>query len=111
MSTSKETVERLKSLLSDAGDVRIPPMFGEYGLYLNDKFIGVVADDLLFLKKTEAGERMIGPGHEAPPYPGASMCFCVPEERLQDSPWLCEFLQTTEAALPVAKPKKKRQKG
>lgn len=101
-------MDKLEEMLAPAGDVRFRPMFGEYGIYLGEKFIGVVADDMLFLKKTNLGEKHIGPGNEAPPYPGASPALCVPESKMADSVWLTEFVTITAEALPAPKPKKKK---
>lgn len=45
-----EFIEFLKEVLSVMGPVRSRRMFGGYGLFHNDLMIGLVADDILYLK-------------------------------------------------------------
>ena len=83
-------------------------MFGEYGLYCNGKFFGMICDDKFFVKPTASGKAYIGTPTEAPPYPGAKNCFLI-EEQLDNSEWLCELVRLTAAELPEPKPKKKKK--
>mgnify|MGYP000007922187 CR=1 FL=1 len=71
MASSKEFVHYVEEQLTDAGEITCRKMFGEYGIYCNGKIIGVICDDQLFLKITEAGRRICPDGEEAPPYEGA----------------------------------------
>ena len=82
-------------------------MFGEYGLYSNGKFIGVICDNRLFIKPTDPGREFIGDPVEAPAYPGAKPSFLI-EDRIDDGEWLSELVRITAAALPDPKPKKKK---
>lgn len=52
MSTSKETVARILEQLEPL-DVRARAMFGEYGLYCDEKIVGLICGDVLFVKPTE----------------------------------------------------------
>lgn len=81
-------------------------MFGEFGLYAEDRFFGVVCDNRLFIKPTEGGRAFIGDPVEAPPYPGAKPSFLI-EDRIEDSDWLGELVRITARELPPQKPKKK----
>lgn len=83
-------------------------MFGEYGLYLDEKIVGLICDDRLFIKLTDAGRAFAGTLEEAPPYPGAKPSLLVDAARLSDAPWLCEMISITAKALPA--PKKRRPK-
>ena len=107
MGSDQEFVDYVVEQLQDAGEVWARKMFGEYGLYLNGKFVGLICDNRLFVKPTEAGKSCIGDVVEAPPYPGAKPSFLI-EEGLENSDWLCEVFRVTEEALPPPKPKKKR---
>ena len=80
-------------------------MFGEYGLYSNGTFFGVICDNRLFIKPTEAGRDFIGQPTEAPAYPGAKPSFLI-EGQLEDAEWLSELVRRTVAELPPPKPKK-----
>lgn len=82
-------------------------MFGEYGLYSGNKLFGLVCDNRLFIKPTDAGRAFIGNVIEAPPYPGARPSFLI-DDRLEDCDWLSELIRVTVKELPEPKPKKKK---
>jgi len=82
-------------------------MFGEFGLYSDGKFFGMICDDRLFFKQTEGGRAFIGNVVEAPPYPGARLSLLI-EDRIEDGEWLSELARITVRELPDSKPKKKR---
>ena len=84
-------------------------MFGGTTLYLNGKVVGLICENQLFVKPTEAGRDYIGMVVEAPPYEGAKNSFLI-EDEIEDAEWLTELFVITEKALPAPKPKKKRQK-
>ena len=46
--------------LAGAGAVSARKMFGEYGVYCDGKIVGLVCDDQLFVKVTEAGRAWLG---------------------------------------------------
>ncbi|MHB8635030.1 MAG: TfoX/Sxy family protein [Fimbriimonadaceae bacterium] len=106
MSTKPETVARLKEQLAGAGQVRFQPMFGEYGLYLDEKLVGLICDDRLFIKKTPFGDAKLGDGYDAPPYPGAKASLLIPEDKVANALWLSDFVRHSAAALPAPKPKR-----
>ena len=108
MSTKPETITYLKQQLAGAGPIRIQPMFGEYGLYLDEKLVGLIGDDRVFIKKTAYGNSELGEDHDMPPYPGAKPSLLIPEDRVADAAWLCEFVRRTAEELPAPKPKKPR---
>lgn len=80
-------------------------MFGEYGIYLDGKIIGLICDNRLFIKPTDAGREFIGNVVENPPYNGAKPSFLI-EEKLEDSMWLSRLIKMTADELPEPKPKK-----
>ena len=53
MSTSKDTIAFILEQLEPL-DVRARAMFGEYGLYCDDKVVAFVCDDTIFLKQSPA---------------------------------------------------------
>ncbi len=82
-------------------------MFGEYGLYYDQKIFALVCDNKLFIKPTLAGRAFMKEVTEAPPYPGAKPSFLI-GDKLDDRDWLQELVRVTVAELPEPKPKKKK---
>jgi len=108
MATSKETVAFLLEQLAPL-DVRARAMFGEYGLYCDEKVVGFICDELLFVKPSK-GDTDFGPETvAAPPYPGAADHWLVSGEQVSNVEWLQSFIQATADALPKPKPKPKKK--
>ena len=80
-------------------------MFGEYGLYFDNKLFGLVCDNKLFIKPTQSGRKYIENVVEVSPYPGAKPSFLI-EEKLDDREWLKKLVTITVNELPEPKPKK-----
>lgn len=80
-------------------------MFGEYGLYCDEKVVGFICDELLFVKPSE-GDADFGPQTvTAPPHPGAKDYWLVSGDQVGNVEWLQAFVQATADALPAPKPK------
>ena len=88
--------------------IRSKAMFGEYGIYCDEKIVAFICDDQLFVKPTEAGRKFIKNLEEAPPYPGAKMYFLITGDYWDDAQYLSELIRKTAAELPLPKPKKKK---
>lgn len=110
MSTTLETVEFVLEAIDGAGSITAKKMFGEYGIYLDGKFVALICDDTFFIKPTPAGEAFIGEPEWGAPYPGAKPHFQIDGDKLEDRDWVCELLRLTFDALPAPKPKKPRVK-
>lgn len=108
MATSPEMAEQIHSILSGAGDVRLKKMFGEYGIYCNEKFVGVAADNELFIKITTGSRSLLDESHDAPPYPGAALHHQIPGDRWSETEWLHKMIRQVADDLPMPKPKKKK---
>ncbi|MBE6023724.1 MAG: TfoX/Sxy family protein [Cellulosilyticum sp.] len=106
MASSLEFVEYVCDQISDAGNIAYKKMFGEYGIYCNGKIIGLICDNTFYVKKTKAGEQVIGELEEASPYTSAKPHFVI--ENLEDRAVLAEFIRQTYEELPLPKPKKKK---
>ena len=89
--------------LRGAGEISSRRMFGEAAVYLEDKVVGLVCDNQLFVKATEPGRAKIGVPVEAPPFPGANNWFLLAD--LDDPEFLADLIRTTADALPVPKVK------
>ncbi len=105
MSTSPETVAFIEDQLAGLR-VRTLRMFGEYGIYCDEKVVGLICDDSLFLKPTSAAPELFARTEPGPPYPGAKDYHRVPGDLLEDRDWLGQAVQATADALPAPKTRK-----
>jgi len=103
MSTSKSTAEFILDQLANAGAVRVRKMFGEYALYCDEKVVGLICDDQLFIKYTDKGKEFAeGRYSEGYAYPGAKPSMNV-TDLLDDPQFLCDLVRLTAASLPKPK--------
>ena len=103
MSTDQRTIDLLLERLAVAGEPSARKMFGEFGIYCDGVFIGVVCDDRFHIKPTKEG---LAFGHDlemAPAYDGAKPSMVVPGERWDDPEWLRELVRITVESLGKAK--------
>lgn len=107
MASDQTFVDFIVDQIENAGEISAKKMFGEYALYSGEKLFGLICDNKLFIKPTQAGRAFIGDVVEAPPYPGAKPSFLI-EEKVEDRGWLSELVRISVAELPMPKPKKKK---
>ena len=93
----------------DSLDVRVHPMFGEFVVYCGTKVVGLICDNTLFVKITDAGAAQAGRIGRGEPYPGARPHFRISRARLADDEWLTALVEITAQALPDPRPKRPRQ--
>src|SRR6187399_3788447 len=103
MASDQKFVDFIVDQIQGAGTISSKKMFGEYGLYADEKIFALVCDNKLFIKPTDAGRQFIGNVVEAPPYPGAKPSFLI-EEQIEDQEWISALARITAAALPDPKP-------
>ncbi len=109
MATKQTTIDFLLDQLSEChAPLRTKKMFGEYALYCNEKVVGFVCDDQLFLKPTSVAKELLTQIHEAPPYPGAKMYYRIDTDSWENKQLLADLITQTAQVLPPPKPKKKR---
>ena len=107
MASDPNFVDFVLEQIKNAGEITAKKMFGEYGIYSNEKIFGLICDNKLFIKPTNSGRKFIGNVVEAPPYEGAKPSFLI-EEKIEDRDWLSELIRISLKELPPAKPKKKK---
>ncbi|MGE0640601.1 MAG: TfoX/Sxy family protein [Thermoanaerobaculia bacterium] len=101
MASDKGQLAFVLEQMSGAGEVRARAMFGEYGIYCDDRIVALFCDDRLFVKPTESGRALLEEVVEAPPYPGAKSYFLI-EGEIEDRERLSELIRRTAAELPPA---------
>jgi TfoX/Sxy family transcriptional regulator of competence genes len=104
MATDKEFITYLLDTLSPVGKLSTKGMFGEYALYMDDKVLGFVCDNQLFLKITDAGRAFLGDeAIEAPAYPGSKPYFLI--ESIEDTDFMTALIHKSWQELPFKKTK------
>lgn len=109
MAQDLKFVEFVVDQIDESCDITGRAMFGGYTLYSKGKVVGLIGNDQLFVKPTDAGRAFIGDVVEAPAYEGAKLSFLI-EEKIEDGDWLSQLITVTEQALPPPKPKRKKKK-
>jgi TfoX/Sxy family transcriptional regulator of competence genes len=109
MATQRRTVDYLLEQGTSAGAVSSKPMFGEYGVYVDGKMIGLICDDQLYVKPTARGRLHAETVSKASPYPGAKPHFLIEADRWDDAEWLGDLLRVTAAELPIPKSRKPKR--
>ncbi len=107
MASGLDLVEYVCEQIGGAGEITYKKMFGEYGIYCNEKIIGVICDNQFFVKKTEAGASICPDCEEAAPYTGAKAHFVI--DSVDDRNLMAKFILATYDELPISKPKKKKK--
>lgn len=106
MASRLEYVEFVCGQLSGSGKVTWKKMFGDYCIYCNTKVLGLICDDIVYIKPTKAGEMLLEDAPKQPPYEGAKPHIVL--EELDNIEFLAKFVQATCEELPLPKPKKKK---
>lgn len=108
MASDQKYVDFVVGQIQKAGIITAKKMFGEYGIYSNEKMFGLICDNKLFIKSTRAGREFIGNPVEMPPYEGAKPSFLI-EDKIDNSEWLSDLVKLTLKELPDPKPKGKKK--
>ena len=108
MACDSELVQYIADQCSGAGKIRTRKMFGDYGIYCDEKIFGLICDNQLFIKITKAGKAMFPDLQTACPYEGAKPYFLFSD--IDDRDTLSKFIQITCSELTEPKPKGNRRK-
>lgn len=106
MSTQKETIEFILDRLDNRKIFSARAMFGEYALYAKGKVVGLVCNDLAYVKIVPASYALEAVCEKGEPYPGAKLHYIVEEGQLSEIKDLPEILLSIAASLPAKKKKK-----
>jgi len=92
--SNADLVQYIVEQASKAGEVRARKMFGDYALYCNDKVVGLICDDYLYLKPFKSLEPLL---HEddrrmKPPYDGAKPHYVITD--VDDADYISSLVKT-----------------
>lgn len=104
MATTLEFIEYVHDQSGLGKKLTYKKMFGEYALYVGGKVVALACDNSLYVKPTQAIQKLAIAFATKPPYPGAKPHVVV-DELLDDSDSLKKILLETASALPTPKAK------
>ena len=106
MSTEQSFADYIVEQASPAGDVYARKMFGEYALYCDNKVVGLITDNTLYIKITDEGKAFVGDSYqEGNAYNGAKTSMVISDDLMSDRDWFTDLVRITAQNLPS--PKKK----
>ena len=98
--SSPDLVQYIVEQAAKAGEVRARKMFGDYALYCNNKVVGLICDNCLYLKPFPQLEPFL---HEEdrqmrPPYDGAKPHYVITD--VDDADYVSMLVRTVAANIP-----------
>lgn len=105
MSTTNEFIEYVCEQIKGVGEIRYKKMFGEFMVYINDKPIIIVCNNVPFVKKLEVIEEKMKQAQIGYPYKGAKEHYVLD---IDDIEFCKTILIELEKVTPIPKPKKKK---
>lgn len=91
---------------ADAGEIMARKMMGDYCLYCDGVVVGLICDNSLFIKPTEAVRALLDEVIFRKPYDGAKDYFYITNVDNRD--YLADIVRATVANLPTPKPKRRK---
>ncbi|MDD3394825.1 MAG: TfoX/Sxy family protein [Anaerotignum sp.] len=104
MASDEGLVQYIAEQMEAAGNIRYRKMMGDYCLYCDDKVIGLVCDDQLFLKNTSSAQKNLMEFPMGCAYEGAKPSYII--ENIDDRDFLAEVVRQIAEDLPLPKKKK-----
>lgn len=99
--------EYVRASFSESGDIAIKSMMGGYLVYFNDKLIGDICNNELFLKRTPTSDRLLADSELRYPYEGSKTLMHV-FDNFDDKTLIMDLLDGMYAELPEKQPRKAR---
>lgn len=107
MATTNEYIEYVCEQIKGVGEIRYKKMFGEYMVYVNDKPVIIVCDNIPFVKKLECIEEKMKEAETGYPYKGAKEHYILD---IDDVTFCKTIITEVEKVTPIPKPRKKKEK-
>ena len=92
--SNPDLVQYIVEQAAKAGEVRARKMFGDYALYCNDKVVGLICDNYLYLKPFKELEPLLSEEDRQmrPPYDGAKPHYVI--SGVDDADYLSLLVKT-----------------
>ena len=97
MASNIDFVQYIVDQCSGAGEIAAKKMMGDYCIYCNGAIFGVICDNNLYIKETDAGRVLLKEVVLRPPYEGAKNYFYIGD--VDDRDYLTELVRVTCRAL------------
>ena len=107
MASNSDFVQYIVDQCSGAGEIAVKKMMGDYCIYCNGVLFGLICDNNLYIKMTEAGEAVLDEVVLRPPYPSARDHFYI--TNVDDRDYLEDIIRATLPELISSKSKAKRR--
>lgn len=99
MSSNADFVQYIVDQTADAGAIATRKMMGDYCLYCDGVVVGLICDNYLYIKSTEAVRSLLREEVMRPPYDGAKDYFLITD--VDDRDYLTVIVRATVANLPA----------
>ena len=106
MACNEDFVQFIVDQCSGAGEIAVKKMMGDYCIYCDGVLFGLICDNNLYIKQTDAGETVLDEVVLRPPYPGARDHFYI--SNVEDRDYLEEIIRATLPELMSGKSKAKK---
>ena len=106
MASNPDFVQFIIDQCSGAGEISVKKMMGDYCIYCDGVLFGLICDNNLYIKVTEAGSALVKEVVLRSPYPGAREYLHIAD--VEDRDYLEILIKATlpEVESSKAKPKK-----
>lgn len=104
MATTQEFIEYVCEQISGVGEIRYKKMFGEYMVYINNKPIIIVCENIAYVKEKEEIEELMKDADKGLPYKGAKEHYILD---IDNSEFSKQVVSKLEEITPLPKPRKK----
>ena len=106
MASNTDFVQYIIDQCSGAGEIAVKKMMGDYCIYCNGVLFGLICDNNLYIKVTDAGEAVLDEIDLRPPYLSARDHFYI--SNVDDRDYLEDIIRATLPELMSGKSKAKR---
>lgn len=105
MATTVDYIEYVCEQIRGVGETRYKKMFGEYMVYVNDKPVLLVCNNMVFVKQLDCIAYRMGGAETGTPYTGAKEHYVLD---IDNAEFCKEIVSILEQVTPVPKPRKKK---